>query len=77
MSTQPPKKPSANRRYQFTLATLLLIVFPVSLLAGTWAGLVDFNARATHLLIVIAAPMGILIVLSIIRAFLYSSRPRK
>ena len=80
MSTEPSKEPpSSSRRYQFTLATLLLIVVPVSILAGTWAGLIDFDAptplRAFHLLVAAAAPMGILIFVSLIRAVIRSKGP--
>ncbi len=72
MSTGPSKKPPrGRRRYQFTLATLLFFAVPISILAGTWAGLIDFESptpiRAVHLLIAAAAPMGILILVSIIR----------
>ena len=83
MSNDPTKRPpSNNHRYQFTIATLLLIAVPISILAGTWAGLIDFDAprplRAFHLLIAVAAPMGLLIVLSLIRALIHSNRgPRR
>ena len=72
MFTDPAKKPpQSSRRLQFTLATLLLIAVPISILAGTWAGLIDFESptplRAFHLLVATAAPMGILIIVSLIR----------
>ena len=72
MSSDPPEKPPpGNRGYQFTLATLLFIVIPVSILAGTWAGLIDFDSptplRAFHLVVAVSAPMGILIIISLIR----------
>ena len=82
MFTDPSKKPPPNRRrYQFTLATLLFIAVPVSVLAGTWAGLIDFDGptplRAFHLLVAAAAPMGILIAISLIRAVIRSKGPRR
>jgi hypothetical protein len=80
MFTDPSKKPPPNcRRYQFTLAMLLFIAIPISILAGTWAGLIDFDRptplRAFHLLVAAAAPMGILIVISLIRALIRSKGP--
>ena len=80
MSTDPSKKPPPNsRRYQFTLATLLFIAVPISILAGTWAGLLDFDRpiplRAFHLVVAAAAPMGILILVSLIRAVIRSKGP--
>ena len=79
MSTNPSKEPPRDRRrYQFTLAALLFIAIPVSVLAGTWAGLIDFDRpaplRAFHLVVAAAAPMGILIVVSLIRPLFRSKR---
>ncbi len=53
------------------MATLLFLAVPISIMAGTWAGLIDMESpspiRAFHLLIAVAAPMGILILVSIVR----------
>lgn len=63
-----------RRRFQFSLATLLLIVVPVSLLAGALGGMLRTETdtaglpRSFFVILAIMVPIGLMIVASIARS---------
>jgi len=65
---EPPKEPR-RARFQFGLGTLMLATVLASFLAATLAGLVRPSAgsRATAIILGIAAPMGVMIVYSLLK----------
>ncbi|NQT16231.1 MAG: hypothetical protein HQ582_25965 [Planctomycetes bacterium] len=72
---QPPP-PNPRRRFQFGLATMLLAVLPISVLAAAWAGMMGLGAgnspfpQGLYVLMAAAAPMGVMILVSVCRAVL-------
>ncbi len=69
----PPPEREPRRRFQFSLGTMLLAVLPISVLSAAWAGMTGFGARnsrfpqAFYVLLAAAAPMGVMIVISVFR----------
>ena len=71
-----PQPPRPRRRFQFGLGTMLLAVLPVSILSAAWAGMMGFGAensrfpQAFFVLLAAAAPMGVMVLISVCRAVL-------
>ncbi len=71
---QPP--PTRPARFQYRLSTLFLLMLVVSVLSAAAAGLVRQGVAATampgefYLVMLIAAPLGVMIVLSLFYAVL-------
>ena len=71
MQQHPPKP--VPRRVQFGIRTLLLIMLLVSVLAAIGGGLArtgDGKPNVTLIVMAIAAPLGVMILLSLIETFL-------
>lgn len=67
-----PQSPQPRRPFQFSLGTLLLIMMLTSVLAAALAGLLQLGdsrlPRGFFVLMVIAAPMAVMILLSLLRS---------
>lgn len=69
-----PQPPRRRRRLQFGLGAMLLAVLPVSVLAAAWAGMMGLGAdrpalpRGFYVLMAAAAPMGLVIAISVGRS---------
>lgn len=61
-----------RRRWQYSIGTMLLIMIPFSVLAGALSGMIDPEKsgpqlpRAFYVVLAIAAPMGLMVALSVI-----------
>ena len=77
-------KPQEPRRpFQFGLASMLLVMAMFSVLAAAWAGMLHRGSATASsppgffVLMAVAAPLGLLIVLSLLRAVLRRSKRRR
>ena len=63
-----------RRRFQFSLATLLFLILPVSILAGALGGMLRPETTGARLprgffvILAVMAPMGLMIAVSLVRA---------
>ena len=66
--------PPTRRRFQFSLATLLFLVLPVSILAGALAGMLQPGEtgvrlpRSFFVILAVMTPVGLMIAVSLVRA---------
>ena len=69
-----PRNAPHRRRFQFSLATLLFLILPVSLLAGALGGMLQPETtgarlpRSFFVILAVMAPMGLMIAVSLVRA---------
>lgn len=68
------EKPPQRRPFQFSLATLLFLVLPVSILAGALAGMLHPGTtgvplpRSFFVILAVMTPVGLMIGVSVVRA---------
>jgi len=73
-NSEPPESPPPRRPFQFGLGTLLLITTLFAVLAAAFAGMLHRRAGRSSMppgffvLMAVAAPVAVLIVLSLVRA---------
>ncbi len=66
------RQPPPRRRWQYGIGTMLLVMIPVSILAGALAGMIDPENSGTQLhrgfyvVLAIITPMGLMVALSVI-----------
>ena len=68
------QNPPSRRRWQYSIGTMLLIMIPLSILAGALSGMLNPEnsgvrlPRAFYVVLAIIAPMGMMVALSAILA---------
>jgi len=82
-NSAPPESPPPRHPFQFGLGTLLLITTLFAVLAAAFAGMLDRRAGRSSMppgffvLMAVAAPVAVLIVLSLVRAIVHWLQGRR